>query len=1013
MFTHLNIHSQYSPLQGVNSIKEILHRARELNFSRLALTEVNGVWGFIHFAQLAQEYDIKPICGANLISEDQDIILLVENQKGYANLCRILSKHHENDQKPTQLIQKHSKGLFVLAHQEQVLQTLTQTIPSSHLFVEVRTGSEELNLLQMATRYKLEPVVTGDVYFLRQKEQHLHKLLRAIDHNTTLSALEETEYKDANHFFRSEKQIMNTFPNSLEAINNAYYLAEKCKTDWNFIDTVFPGLTLKKNHQAKNKLRKLVYRGAQKRYGKITEKVEERIEYELSIIIPKGFAPYFLVVRDIVKNANSATIGRGSGAASIISYCLFITQVDPLKHDLRFERFIHPDRVDMPDIDVDFPWDKRDEVLEYVFDKYGRERTAMVANQVFLKPRSAVREVGKVYGLSNEEINSITKRLGYQRKPVDLIEMIQEDNHFENVDMDETLEKILHYSQKIVGCLQHLSVHPGGVVIVPKEISQHVPVLEAPKGVQIAEWEKDQIEDAGLLKIDLLGNRSLAVVRDTIQHLKRYRGIEVDYHAINPMEDKATRGLMRRGQTIGAFYIESPATRQLLARAGVADFKHVVLYTSIIRPAANKYTNLMLDRIHGKPWQLPHPDMTWLKESYGIMVYEEQVSMTAREMAGFSYQEATYLRKVISRPKLAHVKDRWKQKFIQGTVKKGYSKKLAHRLWGMIESFSGYSFCKPHSASYARLSFTCAYLKAHYPAEFLAAVITNQGGYYSSYAYLSEARRWGIEILPPDINNSLYQYKGKENQIRMGFMAIKELKTGAIEKILDIRDQSRFDSLQDFFQRVEIDFSDAMALTNAGCFAELASDMSHKEIAFHVAEYYLQEEEQRGDFQLTNKKMEANLSATEKMKLETESFGFPISHHPVEPYLEIFEDKTKKARNLSQYEGRKINLLGVFITKKVTSTQNGERMAFVTFEDETDIYECVMFPDEYEEYGDLLNWESLFVMQGKVEEDRGYYTLTIQKLGSLPAIAEKILGQKPQQAEMQSSQYETAKNEAR
>jgi error-prone DNA polymerase len=981
-------------MRGVNGLREILERARKQQCSHLALTEVNGLWGFIHFVQTARDYGIEPICGANLISENADVVLLVESQTGYENLCRLISAQHENKHEPVDLILRYHKGLFILSHQEYVIQKLYQTVPDSHLFVEMRIGQEEGKLLSLAEDYRLEPVVTGDVYFLNPEEQRIHKLLRAIDNNTTLSELGAEEYKSERHFFQTEKQLLKYFPNSAEAINNAYYLGARCKTDWSFVNTIFPGLSLKKNHQAKNRLRRLVYRGAKARYGELTKVVRERIEYELSIIIPRGFAPYFLVVHDIVKNADSATIGRGSGAASIISYCLFITQVDPIKYNLVFERFIHPERVDMPDIDIDFPWDERDDVLEYVFAKYGQERSAMVANQVFMKPRSAVRETGKVYGLSNEEIKAITKRLGYRRKAVELLEMIKKDKRFRNVELDETLEEVVRQSEKIVGAFRHPSVHPGGVILVPEEIRKHVPVLTAPKGVQIVEWEKDQVEDSGLLKIDILGNRSLAVVRDTLQQLRKYRNLDLNYHRLNSIDDRKTRSLMEAGQTMGVFYIESPATRQLLAKSGRADFEHVVLYSSIIRPAANKYTNIMLERIHGKPWKLLHPDLEWLKESYGIMVYEEQVSMTARKIAGFTYSESDYIRKVISRPKLAHLVPAWKKKFIKGTINNGYSRKLATTLWDMIKSFSGYSFCKPHSASFARLSFTCAYLKAHYPAEFLAAVVTNQGGYYSTYAYLSEARRMGIEILLPDINLSNYQYKGRQGKIRMGLMTISNLKLSTVKAIVKARKNGFFESLEDFFRRMDIDFSDAMALTNAGCFAALEPDMSHKEIAFQVAGYYLQDKSDEREVNFASKAQNDALSDRERMKLEIESFGFPVSQHPLEPYLDIFKNKVKKARDIEKYGGQTINLLGVFITRKVTSTRNRKRMAFVTFEDETDIYECVMFPEVFEAYGDLLNWESLFVLKGKVEEAWGCYTITIKKLGSLSKIVEKMTGRK-------------------
>ena len=790
---------------------------------------------------------------------------------------------------------------------------------------------------------------------------------------------------------------MRRFPNSLEAINNSTYLAERCKRDWSFVNTIFPYLSLKDTRRSNRILKEKVEAGVQKRYEKVTTEIQSRIDYELALITAKGFAPYFLVVEDIVKQTR-ATIGRGSAAASIVSYCLMITQVDPIKYNLQFERFIHPERSNMPDIDVDFPWDERDNILDYVFKKYGNERTGMVCSQVFMKPRSAIREVAKVYGLSNEEINTITKRIGWVASRRDLLNWVKTDARFENIELDETLEMILRESEKVVGAFRHPSVHPGGVVIVPDEIRKYVPVLTAPKGVQIVEWEKDQVEDSGLLKIDILGNRSLAVVRDTIKQINLNYGEaatknrHLDYHKIQPIGDEKTAELMKGGKTMGVFYIESPATRQLLAKAGVVDFEHVVIYSSIIRPAANRFTNMMLERIRGKPWKIKHPDLDFLKESYGIMVYEEQVSMVAQVMAGMGYAEAETLRKTMSRDSMQHLIKNWKNKFFLGAKKRGYEEELITEVWSMIRSFVGYSFCKPHSASFAMLSFTCAYLKSHFPAEFLAAVISNQGGFYSPFAYLSEARRFGVQILPPDVNRSWIEYRGQKNKIRMGFMSIRNLQKKTIKEILDERKAGCFSSLDDFFMRVDPNLSDVMALTNAGCFSALAPELSHQEIAYRAAWFCLGENNTTQNssvfrFESAQSKLTQNdrLSKKDQCHLEIESFGFPISGHPLEPYFPIINSRVRKAKDLHKYIGRTIHLAGVYITRKETATvKNREAMEFLTLEDETDIYECVLFPEAFQKYGDLLLWENLFILRGKVEESFGVISITIEKLGSLP-----------------------------
>ena len=974
-------------MRGTIPLMKLITRAKDLHMSHMALTEVNGLWGFIRFVQLAKEQGIKPIAGTNLVTAMDDIILLVENQTGYENMCRIISRvHNDPAVSISNLLRPLYSGLFILAHQNNVLQSLATFIPNSHLFVELRPSITEAEARILANTYQLEIIASGDVYFMSKEDYHTHRILRAIDRNTTLSQLPPDNTKDQRHFFRSEKEMINLFPSSMAAINNSQYLAERCKTDWTYSNTIFPNLSLKNTHRANKTLRSLVTTGAQERYGNINGSLKKRINYELSLIIQKGFAPYFLIVRDIVQQTKS-TIGRGSGAASVVSYCLYITQVDPLRYNLKFERFIHPERINMPDIDIDFPWDERDKILDYIFNKYGTERSAMVSSQVFMQPRSSIREVSKVYGLAEEEIKAITKRIGYYSRRSELVKWVQNDRRFKNLNLDDTLMEILKHSEKVMGAFRLSSVHPGGVIIVPDEIRKYVPVLTAPKGVQIVEWEKDQVEDSGLLKIDILGNRSLAVVRDTLKQVGLYRNKYMDYHKIQPVDDLKTAELMKAGRTMGVFYIESPATRQLLTKAGKVDFEHVVIYSSIIRPAANRYTNLMLNRIHGQPWKILHQDLECLRESYGIMVYEEQVSTVARKIAGFSYAESDYLRKVISKPALEHVIPRWKRKFISGAVNRGYTTKLAQTLWEMIQSFSGYSFCKPHSASYAMLSFTCAYLKAHFPAEFLAAVITNQGGFYNPYAYLSEARRFGIRIMPPHINRSFREYRGRKDRIRMGFMAICNLQAKAINTILNERKSGDFASLADFLARVDIDLSDAMALTNAGCFAELEPEITHKDIAFRTAHFYLQNENREP---LTVPTLTGNLSRQEKRKLEIDTFGFPISEHPLLNYLPYLGTHIKKAKDIHLYKGKTIALVGIAITRKITATRNRQPMEFVTFEDETDLYECVMFPEAYETFGDLLNWETLFLIQGKVEETYSAYTVTIEKLISLTQMIKKI-----------------------
>ena len=999
MYTHLNIHSTYSPMRSTARQEEIVARAVELEMPYLALTEINGLWGFIRFVAEAEHAGIKPIAGTNIIHDDFDVILLAGNQRGYENICRLLTHLHlEDEPNPRDFLCEYQEGIFVLCPEPKHLKYLASHIPGSHLFAELRPGENTRALLQTARALDIEPVATGDVYFMSPDDAGTHKILRAIENNARLSNLSPDEVKSELHYFTTEEEMRRRYPHCPEAVDNAYYLAGRCKTDWSFVNNIFPEMSLQSTHRANRKLRKLVYAGAEQRYGTITGEVQDRIEREMQLITEKGFAPYFLVVRDIVKQA-SQTIGRGSAAASIVSYCLFITQVDPVKYDLYFERFLHEERVDLPDIDIDFCWDERDEILDYVFETYGEERAAMVSNQVLLKPRSAIREVAKVYGLSNEEIKAITKRIGYRTsRSAGLLEMIKTDVRFRNLNLDETLESIIRQSEKIIGVFRHSSVHPGGVVIVPDEIQRYVPTLRATKGVQITEWEKDQVEDAGLVKIDLLGNRSLSVVRDTLQQVSRNYGKKLDYHDLDPVNDPKTVQLMETGQTMGVFYIESPATRQLLAKAVKADFEHVVIYSSIIRPAANRYINVLVDRIHGADWKVIHPDLDFLNESYGIMVYEEQVSMVGRVMSGMTYAQSDKFRKVMSRRSKAWQIQEVTDWFFDGARECGYDEELIQQVWDMVKSFEGYSFNKPHSASYAMLSFKCAYLKAHYPAEFLASVVTNQGGYYSAFAYLSEARRFGIRVLLPDINKSGFEYRGYKNKILMGFIQIQHLQQKSVEALLKERKKSKFTSLKDFLERTDIVFSDVRALIKAGCFDRLERKMSRPEMIYEAMEFEYKKLAPRKAMRLgatENKRPNfRELSARDKIRMELGSFGFPVSEHPLGKYEWYVQGKTIKAKDIPNYVGKCVNLAGINITRKAIKTRKGERMEFLTFEDQTAVFECVLFPNAYERYNDLVRWEQLFVLQGTVESMYDVCTVTIHKMASIEKSIQKWKKQK-------------------
>ncbi len=729
----------------------------------------------------------------------------------------------------------------------------------------------------------------------------------------------------------------------------------------------------------------MCYDGAERRYGELSDALLSRLDYELGIIRDKGFAEYFLVVEDIVRQS-PRTCGRGSAAASLVSYCLGITHVDPVRYDLFFERFLNRGRTDPPDIDVDFPWDERDDVLQYVFDKYGTSRSAMIANHVAFRARAAVREIAKVYGLPESEIATVTGRLARVWRFENAAGAVGEHPVFGNLALQEPWPEILALSQKIEGLPRHLSVHCGGVVVVPDALTDYVPSEPAPKGVPIIHWEKDQAEDFGLVKMDLLGNRSLAVIRDAVAAVERNYGVVIEYDRWNPIDDPKTQALMARGDTMGVFYVESPAMRQLQKKTEKGDYEHLVIHSSIIRPAANNFIREYVRRLRGEPYESLHPILDEvLAETYGIMVYQEDVARVVIAMAGFDAADADLLRKVLTKKRVGRKLDDFRNQFYQGATERDVDRDTVDKVWDMILSFSGYSFCKPHSASYALVSYKSCYLRAHYPAELMAAVLSNQGGYYAAFAYVSEARRMGLEVLPPDINASEKAYRGARRQIRIGFMQIKGLGEEAREAVIEERERGgpfrRFDA---FLRRADIDPSHVRLLIRAGAFDSIAEGVSRPQLLWRLAEWKHGRSRSRvGNLPLfreeTTQPPEA-LPYDERTVLlhEVETLGFLLSRHPLSLYRERLRGlRVVSGSEMARHVGREVHMIGWWVTGKMVLTKNEEPMEFVSFEDTTAIYEATFFPRTYARFCHMLSRQRPYLLRGKVEEDFGAVQLVV------------------------------------
>jgi DNA polymerase-3 subunit alpha/error-prone DNA polymerase len=918
----------------------------------------------------------------------------------------------------------HAEGLTVLTFLPDVLEAFHAAGVRACAAVSRRPSTGFETLRKTARRLNAPLVAVPGSFFVDPEDHEAHRVLRAIALNSTLSRLGSGDAAPPEAWLADAAEYRRRFEIEPEMIAATEAIAERCAFTGPPRTAVFPQWRDPSGQPTAQVLRDLAYAGAAERYGNdLPENIVERIEHELSLIERKGFSDYFLVVREIVRRS-PRTCGRGSGAASIVAYCLGITNVCPVKFNLYFERFLNPGRTDPPDIDVDFAWDERDAVLASVLGQHAGH-SAMVSNHVFFQPRMLLREIAKVLGVPDGEIKRVLDRLPFflreDQGDADLDEQLERLPPLRPEDFPPPWPEILRLAGGLTGTPRNLSVHPGGVVITPRPIAEYVPLEPAAKGVAIVQWEKDGSETGGLVKIDLLGNRSLAVIRDALAAVNAARETRpptpgqgpppIDELKWQPEDDPATQANVAAGRTMGCFYIESPAMRLLQQKTQRGDYAHLVIHSSIIRPAANEYIREYVRRLRGGAWEPMHPLLTdVLSETYGIMVYQEHVALASMALAGFSHEEADRLRKIISKKdRERHLPD-FKQRFADGAQARGVSDEVIEQVWRMMMSFAGYSFCKPHSASYARVSFQAAWLKTHCPAEFMAAVISNQGGFYSTFAYVSEARRLGLTLRPPDVNLSGFAWTGhtaaspSRGTLRVGLMAVKHLSDATARRIVERREGRPYADMHDFLTRVEADEEEVRSLIHAGACDALRPGADRATLLWEAAAWKhhgRRKKAGRDAPSLFDEPGAPALAASalpdlpkgtelERLRLEFSALGFLCGRHPMALYEDVLRRRRPiKARDLSAHVGRRVTCAGWLITGKVVSTREGEPMEFLTFEDETGTIETTFFPGAYRRHWDQLQAHAPCLFHGLVAEDFGAITLTVERMERLGAAPSK------------------------
>ncbi len=983
----LDVQSYFSFFWGTASPEALLQTAAAQGYTHLALTDQAGLYGLPDVVRFAPRYGITPLYGASFrLAGRRKLVILVESKVGYANLCRLLTGWHTDPAEGRTERERLEAGLhealegliFLCDDQE-----LTRWLQARTVRLWYRVGRSLAAAPGWVRELGLPVAFAPEIALLQPQEHITHRLLRAIGQKTTLDRVGAEELVSPSAWLQSPEKYADEFQVFAAAMAESERLAAGIgfSPATSFIFPPAPA----GGSDALACLRQLAYAGAQHRYGDLSEAAVSRLEYELGLIGAKGFAEYFLLVRDIVR-VSPRTCGRGSGAASLVNYCLGVTNVDPLKYNLMFERFLNAGRIDPPDIDVDFAWDERDEVIRYVLETYGRERVARICNHNRFKTRWAIRETARAFGFADEEISRRMQAMPQKASAYATLPDLEAARPAVRNSTDPW-DEALRLAENLVGLPRGISMHCGGLVVVPQAMAALVPVEVSAKDQPLIQWEKDGAEALGLVKIDLLGNRSLAVIRDAVGDVAAELGIpRNDVLAGDPADDPATRGAVARGETMGCFYIESPAMRLLQQKARRGDFEHLVIHSSIIRPAANDFIREYLERLHGKPWAPFHERLCGVfDETYGIPVYQEDVVKLAIALAGFDYARADSLRKCLGKQDAARRLQERFGEYRQGCRDHGVDEATVERTWATVMSMTGYSFCKPHSASYAQVSFEAAYLKVHHPAAFMAAVLSNGGGYYSAQAYVAECQRMGLRVLAPDVNASRGSYAPENGAVRVGLNAIANLTAQGVGHVLtERRQRGAYASLADFIDRVHLSPEDLRHLALVGALDSLAPGLNRPQILWLTQQWT---QRPGKDTLFSPPRVQVPqlppYSLSQRYEAEYAALGFIPGAHP----LILYEDVLRAVRHryipiarMPEFIGRRVTILGWPVTAKVVETKQGEAMVFYSFEDFDSIIETALFPRAYRRYHRTLQTAKPFLLTGRVEEEFAVVTLNVQEM---------------------------------
>ncbi len=1003
-FVPLHCHSAFSFHAGVCSIGELVARARALGMRALALTDTDRMSGLIRFYLECRREGLKPILGVEITAPGrpgETVVVLARNAAGYGDLCEIVTRRQTDPAAFSfrEVLARPWEDLVLLTSSPDLLELLSRTPNRTRLFGELvnnspatRARSRELERRARALRLPL--VATNNSFFLAPADWEVHRTLCAIGLNSTLSRLREGELQPAGAYLKSAAEMERAFPGHLDAVARTQCVADLCDVQLELGEWKMPTIAVPAGATPESHLAELAAAGLRERYTGTEEYERARAlqEMELEVISKLGYASYFLFVKEIrdwgnerfrstYRQLQDCSILRGSAANSITFYNIGVSDLDPIRYDLYFQRFLNEDRASPPDADLDFAWDEREEVYEYMVERWGKDRVAVTCTTNHFRHRAAFRETAKVFGYSEEQISSILRSHRSRTKKID----------------DCEIREILALSARIVGKPRFLGQHAGGVIITNEPIWRHVACEYSggEKNRLITQIDMHNgIDELGLIKFDILGNGSLAVLRDALAQLE---GQGIDDPGVWDLEkcyaDPQVQSILKSGRTRGIFYIESPAQIRLNQKARAQTFEEITVTSSLIRPAGTAYAQTYVERQRKaqegvRDWEFVHPALEEILDAtHDVCAFQEDVTKICHQVAGLSYRKADRIRKMMnSLHEGAVPPDEWertRREFLDGCRRhSGLDDGQAGELWQRVSSFTGFSFCKSHSATYAQLSFQCAYLKTRYPAQFLAAVVSNGHGYYRKEVYLNEARRWGVRILPLHVNCSQVHFHGRDNWIRPGLMHVRNFRRSSMEAVAGERERGGpFHGLEDFVRRVPIYRREIENLILVGAFDHFG--FTQPELLFHLDGLDAAADDSQAQLPFSASPLPelqrglGDFTLSERCLNELRLLGYMLSGNILDILdLHPASRGAVPARAIHSHVGRRIKLFGRPIAERSHRVARSQRpMLFITLEDKSECADVILWPDVLERCGDELVEPGPLEVWGTVSEDWDTFSL--------------------------------------